>query len=355
MGSVYMRGKSYVGKYKDENGEWVRKTLGRSPSINKTIAREILKVIERKIALGEHDMINAKIPTIKRFSKDYLNHVRFVIQKRSWTRDELCLKHLLSFFGSSKLDKIKPKDIDDFKKYRLSKVKPATVNRELEVLRHMFNLAERWNSFFGKNPVSRSGLLKVNNIKERILTWDEETRVLKTSPHYLRHITICALHTGMRKSEIITLTWNNVDFDKNFILIDQTNSKSKKQRIITINSMLRKLLLEIRIQSLGTEFVFLNSDGLPYKRQDSLNRAFQLALKKANIIGLRFHDLRHTAATRMVESTGNIVAVNKILGHADLKTTMRYAHPHDSLKDAVESLTTYYSEPHGHKSGHIST
>jgi site-specific recombinase XerC len=57
----------------------------------------------------------------------------------------------------------------------------------------------------------------------------------------------------------------------------------------------------------------------------------------------------------MVESTGNIVAVNKILGHADFKTTMRYAHPHDSLKDAVESLTSYYSEPHGHKSGHIST
>jgi len=353
MGSVYLRGKSYVGKYKDENGEWVRKTLGRSPSINKTIAKEILKGIERKIAAGEYDQINAKIPTIKKFSKDYLNHVRSVIQKRSWTRDELCLKHLLNFFGSSRIDKIKPKDVDDYKKYRLSSVKPATVNRELEVLRHLFNLAERWNSFFGKNPVSRSGLLKVNNIKERILTLNEEKTLLEASPIYLKNIIICALQTGMRKSEIITLEWNNVDFDKNLITIDQTNSKSKKQRIIPINSMLRKLLLEIKIQSLGTEFVFLNSDSLPYKRQDSLNRAFQLALKKANIADLRFHDLRHTAATRMVENTGNIVAVNKILGHADLKTTMRYAHPENSLKQAVESLAINSSNSQAQESGLI--
>ncbi len=77
------------------------------------------------------------------------------------------------------------------------------------------------------------------------------------------------------------------------------------------------------------------------KRQDSLNRAFIGTLKRANITGLRFHDLRHTAATRMVESNANIVAVKEILGHADLKTTMRYAHPQDSLKDAVEKLAIF--------------
>jgi integrase len=103
------------------------------------------------------------------------------------------------------------------------------------------------------------------------------------------------------------------------------------------------------------EYVFLNSIGEPYKRQDSLNNVFKLARKKAEVEGLRFHDLRHTTATRMVEANIPIVAVKEILGHSSLDMTMRYAHPHDSLKDAVESLTTYYSEPHGHKSGHIST
>jgi integrase len=64
-----------------------------------------------------------------------------------------------------------------------------------------------------------------------------------------------------------------------------------------------------------------------------------MACKRANIKGLRFHDLRHTAATRMIESGANIVAVSRILGHADLKTTMRYTHPDNSLVEAVESLT----------------
>jgi len=61
-------------------------------------------------------------------------------------------------------------------------------------------------------------------------------------------------------------------------------------------------------------------------------------VKKTRITNLRFHDLRHTSATRMIESGANIVAVSRILGHADLKTTMRYAHPEESLKEAVEKL-----------------
>jgi len=318
------------------------------------MAKEILKDTEHKIKLGQHDMLQTDIPNFRMFTKDYLNYIINVIQKRSWKRDELCLKHLISFFGDKKLSNIKPNDIDDYKSCRLNNVKPATVNRELEVLRHMFNLAERWSRFFGKNPVSKSGLLKVNNRIERILTYDEERMLLDASPTCLGNIILCALNTGMRKGEIIGLKWNDVDLNNNIITINQTNSKSKKQRKIPINSVLRKLLLELKLQNLQPEFVFLNSVNLPYKRQDSLNRIFQAALKKAKIKGFRFHDLRHTAATRMLENSGNIVAVKEILGHSSLDMTMRYAHPNDSLKGAVESLTVKPSEPNGHKFGHIS-
>ena len=339
MGSVYLRGKSYVGKFKDDNGNWREATLGRKDVITKTIAREALREIERKIKLGEHYRLKADIPNLKMFARDYLNYITNVVQKRSWKRDELCLKHLISFFGDIKLFNIKPMDIDDYKSVRLQKVKPATVNRELEVLRHMFNLAERWNRFFGKNPVCMSGLLKLSNHTERILSYDEENILLCVSPPCLKNIIICALNTGMRKGEIISLKWNDIDLKNDIITIHQTNSKSKKQRKIPINSVLRKLLLELKIENLNTEFVFLNTRGFPYKRQDSLNKIFHSALRKANIKGLRFHDLRHTAATRMVENTGNIVAVKEILGHSSLDMTMRYAHPNDSLKGAVESLT----------------
>jgi len=355
MGSVYLRGKSYIGKYKDENDLWIRKTLGNKNIMTKTMAREIVKEYERKVKLGQHEIIKAKIPTLKAFSGNYLSYVKNTIQKRSWSRDQLCLKHLLGFFGNRKLDKIHPKDIDDYKDCRQTKVKPATVNRELEVLRHLYNLAERWNHFFGKNPVSISGLLKTNNLKQRILKPEEELRLLGASPTHLKNIIICALNTGMRKGEIISLTWSNVDFENNFLTIDVTNSKSKKERKIPINSTLRKLLLALKLKCGDREYVFLNSNGEPYKRQDSLNNVFRLARKKAEVEDLRFHDLRHTAGTRMVEANINIVAVKEILGHSSLEMTLRYAHPHDSLLDAVEALSTNFSDSHGHKSGHIST
>jgi integrase len=228
----------------------------------------------------------------------------------------------------------------------------ATVDRELEVLRHLFNLAERWNKFFGKNPVSRSGLLHPVNQKERILSLEEENRLLIACDSYIRSIIIAALYTGMRKGEILSLKWDNIDLNNSLIVIDQTNAKSKKSRRIPINSVVRKLLLEQKLKSAGSEYVFLSSKGTPYMRQDSLNKAYLLALKKANIKGLRFHDLRHTAATRVIELGCSIVAVKEILGHASINTTMRYVHPNDSLRTELEGLTSYFSDSLGHKSSH---
>lgn len=148
----------------------------------------------------------------------------------------------------------------------------------------------------------------------------------------------------MRKNEILTLKWSNVDLDNNIITLEHTNTKNKKTRRIPINSVLRKLLVEQKLKSGGNQFVFLSQEGKPYKRHDSLKGAFERLCKKAGISGLRFHDLRHTAATRMIEAGASIVSVSKILGHADLKTTMRYTHPDTSLKEAVELLTTRFSD-----------
>jgi len=238
------------------------------------------------------------------------------------------------------LSDIKPQDVDDYKSLRLKEnAAPATVDRELSALRHLINLAERWNKFFGKNPVSIAGLLHPNNQKERTLTHEEQKRLLDSTNEYLRPVIIFALNTGMRKSEILTLKWSNVDLETGIITLEKTNTKSKKLRRIPINTVVRKLMLELKLKGKGSEYVFLSSKGIPYKKEGSLRQPFLGALRRAGIEGLRFHDLRHTAATRMIESGASIVAVSKILGHEDLKTTMRYAHPEDSLKDAVELLT----------------
>ncbi|HEX3034708.1 MAG TPA: tyrosine-type recombinase/integrase [Thermodesulfobacteriota bacterium] len=323
------------------NGEEKKESIGKVGIVTKTVAQAKLEERKRQIRLGQLDMIGAKIPTLNEFAEEYIKHVRDVVKKRSWKRDELCLRHLKGFFGDKKLSEITPRDVDEYKELRLSDVAPATVNRELEVLRHLFNLAERWKKFFGKNPASQAGLLPLNNQIERILTPEEEESLLACSNPYLRVILICALNTGMRKMEILSLKWSNVDLDNNVITLEHTNTKSKKAKRVPINSVLKTLLLEQKVKTQKTGYVFLNSEGTPYIRQDSINRCFIDTLKRAKIEGLRFHDLRHTAATRMIELGISIVAVSKILGHADLKTTMRYAHPEDSLKDAVEKLGNF--------------
>lgn len=260
------------------------------------------------------------------------------------------LKRLEAFYDGKILSNISPSDIDDYKLYRQKQVKPATVNRELACLSHLFNLAKRQKRFFGENPVSISKLLPEHNQVERILSKEEEARLLEASSLALKAILLCALHTGMRKNEILSLKWNNVDLNNNIITLEHTNTKSKKTRRIPVNKILRKILLEQKLKVGSSNNVFLNTKGYPYKRHDSLKQSFKEACKKANIQGLRFHDLRHTAATRMIESGSSIVAVSRILGHADIKTTMRYAHPEDTLKDAVETLTTYKQESFTDKS-----
>lgn len=344
MGSIFLRGDSWVGEYKDR-GKIRRIAFGKKGVVTKTMANEMLKKIEQRVKLGQYDMLDAEIPTLKGFAPEYLNHVKDVIQKRSWYRDEYGSRFFLEFYGDKKLSEITPKDVDDYKTLRLKNdAKPATVNRELQIIRHLFNLAYRWRRFFGRNPVSESGLLEVHNQVERILTFEEETRLLNSSPPYLRAILVCALNTGMRKSEILTLKWSNVDLDTNVITLEHINTKTKTTRRIPINSALRKLLLEHKLKSGGREYVFLNSYGNPYKRHDSIKRAFESALRRAEINRLRFHDLRHTAATRMIEAGASIVAVSRILGHSDIMMTMRNSHPDNSLKQAVELLTNRPSD-----------
>jgi integrase len=136
-------------------------------------------------------------------------------------------------------------------------------------------LAYRWKKFFGRNPVSESGLLEVHNQVERILTPEEEERLLTCIPLHLKPIIITALNTGMRKGEILSLRWEDIDLESNLITIRQEVSKSEKTRRIPINTTLRKLLLEQRLKSGGSLFVFLNSEDHPYKRHDSVKGAFE--------------------------------------------------------------------------------
>lgn len=187
--------------------------------------------------------------------------------------------------------------------------------------------------------------LKTKNFKIRFLSKDEEIRLFEKIEaeekyHYLKPIILCSLLTGMRRGEILNLKWSNIDFYTQHIELLET--KSGKARKIPISKKLMSELIQIKedTEYLKSEYVFTNpATGNKYF---DIKKGFNKVLEKAEIKDFRFHDLRHTAATRMTEVGIDLAVVQEILGHSDIKTTMRYAHPVPERKlKAIEALNDY--------------
>lgn len=257
--------------------------------------------------------------------------------KKTWKNDLSCLEaNLKPFFGRSKLNDITPLQIEKYRTKRLEKgVTKSTVNRELALMKKMFNLAIDWN-FIEENPVSKIKFFsEKDTLKERILSREEEDRLLETSIAHLKSILIVALNTGMRLGEILSLNWGQVDFEKKMIRVEKT--KSGEIRYINMNTTLKEELKRIRAEGESTVYTFTNSKtGKPFT---TVKTAFKAACRRAGIKGLRFHDLRHTFASRLVESGVDLITVRDLLGHSTVKVTERYTHPNHSIKkEAVEHL-----------------
>ena len=320
------------------NGRDTWASIGKIGEVTKTVAQRREEEIKRKIRMGVYEYDDNI--TLEGLENDYIRHVKETKQLRTWGKRKEHLRTLKPYFKDKTLKKITPGDIDDYKLLRLKKLKPSSVNRELSTLRHIFNFAKRDKKFYGENPVSISGLLSEDNTRDRVLTPEEEERLMTCSAPHLKPILTTALNTGMRKGEILSLKWNDVDFDNNLFIINASNNKSKKVKRIPINSYLKKMLLELKLKNqVKSKYVFIGDDEKPMK---SIKTAFNNACRRANIKGLTFHDLRHTAGTRMLESGVNIVAISEILGHSSIEITKkRYLHPDISLRDAVEKLALF--------------
>ena len=155
---------------------------------------------------------------------------------------------------------------------------------------------------------------------------------------YLKPILIMALNTAMRKGEILNMTWDCVNFEKNEI--SALNTKNGKKNTIPMSSKLRETLLKMYYIKGDNIYVFTN----PYTgtKYNDIKKCFKTVCKLANVQNLRFHDLRHTGATRMVAAGVPITVVKQILNHASIQTTMRYAHTmREQEISAVEALANF--------------
>ncbi len=205
----------------------------------------------------------------------------------------------------------------------------ATVNRELGCLKHMFTMAIKWGKA-AHNPVKGVKLFKEENITQRILSDAEINSLQSACPEHTRDMIILALNTGMRRGEILNLKWEQVNLKQGYIIVIKT--KSGKQRTIPLN---RTALDMLRNRPKDGIFVY-NNEGKPY---GSVKKSLSTALRKLGLGHCRFHDLRHTFATRLVLAGVSLPVVKELLGHSTIEMTMRYAHPTpDSKRAAVDML-----------------
>src|SRR5262249_2858245 len=161
----------------------------------------------------------------------------------------------------------------------------------------------------------------------------------------LRPLVVLAINTGMRRGELLNLIWEKVDFSRNVIYV--TNTKSGKDRVVPMNQLVRQELLRMSGQP-DSEFVFVSKrTGL---NLTEIKKGFNAACLEAEIKNFRFHDLRHTAGTRLADSGADAFTIKEILGHSSIQTSARYVHAtHEGKRRAVEALASYSSQKVCHK------
>ena len=206
------------------------------------------------------------------------------------------------------------------------------MNRELALLKRLFNLAINWDLYLGQNPVRKVKFFQELNTGKRILTEEEEERLIQNAAPYLQDIICFALYTGLRIGEIFTLRWFNVDWEKG--LLNVFAPKTQKIRVMPLNAKTRAIL-EAWWLGRKNEFVFFNHEtGKPFV---DLSAGLALACEKAGIEGVTWHTLRHTFASRLLAQGADVMTVKELLGHSTVVVTMRYLHPNLEAKVAAVS------------------
>jgi len=240
----------------------------------------------------------------------------------AWLRDDLSHRHLARLRGS------------DFAEYRDKRredgVADGTIRLELALVSHMFTIASKeWNMEGLRNPIKSVTMPKPGTPRDRRLWPDEEAKLLpalaEIHPH-LRPLAELAIETAMRQGELLALTWENVDLGRRVALLPDT--KAGEPREVPLSTRAVEILKALPAHVKRTAPVFPVS-------QDYVIRSFAAACKTCEIEGLRFHDLRHEATSRICLRM-SLQEAMKVTGHKTPSMLMRYFHP--KVEDLAKKL-----------------
>ncbi len=270
-----------------------------------------------------------ELPHIKNL-RSYCNHVEKVRLR------------LIPFFGDRLLSDIRAEDVETYRAQRVlrnGKV-PAlsTLNADHAILKQLLFQAVK-KELLESNPAARVTMPDPNNERDRILTAEEWAKLYTEAAAHLKPILMAAYHLGLRYGEIVRLTWDRVDLRRGIITLTAQDTKNKKPRMVPLTPELTEVFRVLyKVRYLNQDRVFLRNG----QSIRSVRTAFERATRRAGITNLRFHDLRHCAATNMRRAGVDVMTAMRIIGHTSEKMHKRYntIDEHD-LRRAASQINTY--------------
>lgn len=269
---------------------------------------------------------------------------------RSYRRHVTSTKPLLRFFGNKELSEVTAGDVEQYKAHRASCVspktgrqfRPASVNRDLDALRGICNLAIK-HKIINQNPVKGVRFLREDNEQTRVLSHEEEAVYLEAATLRLREVATLILNTGLRPEEVYRLRREDVHLLEGYLHVPFGKTRAAK-RDIPLSNEARKLLAD-RLEKLGTEVYVFPSKRDSRRPMGNIANTHHRTVKRAGLAPFRLYDLRHTFATRAVQSGMDLPTLAGILGHSKLHMVLRYAHPTPEHKRlAITRLERYVTE-----------
>jgi integrase len=283
------------------------------------------------------------------FIKRYLE---IKTDKKSWDRDSQRLELVGEVWGDRPLSSIGKEQIEKLEKYLVEKkkIRPATINRYFEMLRHFFNLAIE-EGHLKENPLRGYEFFQEDGAR-RALSREEISRIMESARKMETHprtsiqaiiadLILFALNTGMRLSEILFLKKSYIVEDMIYYPASKTKSRRRSAssqprfKLVLLNPQARAIIERYKPQD---DYIF----PMRWRNPNAVFHAVHRLRKETGISDFTFHELRHTAST-IISSQSSLATAKMVLGHADIKTTLQYTHPGlDEQRKSVKKLGKYF-------------
>ncbi|HCE4574142.1 site-specific integrase [Vibrio parahaemolyticus] len=344
------------------NGKQRNYLIGSADSLTPTQARDLVKEKAGLVASGidvqesRHEAKKIEMRkslTLRSFLADHYKDYLIALNPKRAKQSYMCIANSFEHLLDRPLADIKAWDIQQWvtERRKLGRA-PATIEYCVNRLRAAFNRAVEWE-FIDSHNLRSVKLIKQDNTRIRYLSKEEEQRLFdgiqdrnqsvresdKTKAQlefvdFFEPLVVTAMNTGMRKGELLTLKWEHVSLPNRYLTIHSENAKSKKTRTIPLNDTVLNLFERWRAQNSDADYVFVSNN----QPIEFFQYPWQALLKEADIENFRFHDLRHHFASKLVMAGVDLNIVRELLGHADLKMTLRYAHLAPEHKAAAVNL-----------------